>query len=136
MTKKRVVKIIAAFLLGFILAGGLSNKADAVVGFTNVGNESSRTIKIACSYGGTLIELKPGQNSMMPGKCTKSRSDTDQFLTPTTQILIFSGPVKKDGCYRVQPNVRNKIPDLSVGTLYDLKRGCSGKKYRGYWNYR
>lgn len=135
MTKKRLLTVLIAFIVGFCIAGGVINNADAKVGFTNVGNESSRDIKIACDYNGPLIIIKPGRNSMDSGKCTKKRSDTDQIYTTTTQIMLFSGPVKKDGCYRMQPNIRRKLPDLSVATLYNLSSGCHGKTYHGYWGY-
>lgn len=136
MTKKSLFKILAAFFIGFLLAGGLSNQADAKVGFTYVYNGTSKVTKIACNYDGPLIELKPGRNSMDFGKCTKKRSDTDQIYTSTTIIIHFAGPKRKDGCYRVMPGKRAKIPDLSVVNERDLKDGCQGKdKYYGYWNY-
>lgn len=128
--------IVAMALLGLGLSVASTAPADAVIGFAKITNLSQRTIKVACSYGGSLISLSPGQTSIQPGKCTKSRSDVDQFVVPTTSIMIYAGPKRTDGCYRVQPNVRMKVPDLSLTNIYNLSRGCGSKRYLGYWSMR
>lgn len=150
---KRIIIAILCLVLGFGVASAIfpqtsenagpspveeilaPSPAEAVIGFAYVANESPRDIKIACSYGGTLIVLHPNQQSMQAGKCTKSRSDTDQIKVYTTSIMLFQGPVKADGCYRIAPDHRKKVPDLSYTVIYSLASGCHGKSYKGYWTY-
>ena len=131
---RRVLATLAALFIAVALTFAQAPTASAKVGGSLVGNWSGKSVKIACNYGGSLKTLPNGQTSYW--YCTADNHDVDQVLVSTTVIGLYTGPKAKDGCYRIAPNVRAKIPDMGTMSLYKLSSGCRGKKYHGYWSMR
>ena len=141
---RHVLTGLAALLLGLTLAIGVSaaapQQASAKVGMTSVVNKTKKNMSVWCSYGdhGSWFNLKPGENSVPPGKkCGSKRykNDTDQARHVDKTCLTVGGlgaSLKKvKGHWQVPAGDKIKTVDASTYTFepYSKSKCGSKKKY-------
>lgn len=147
----RIIKVVLAFLLGFVLAGGIvaaqTPSAEARPKISRIYNNLSKKgsnptwiVVVRCSYNDPAKKwkrMKPGESSLNKKHC--GVNDVDQALSSRGNTCVaVANPIPKgkknpvkNGVYRMHTAKWYKFVDYSISTVFTCKT-AKDKKAKEY----